>query len=396
MPKYERITFHKEAVQSDGMAEAELITPGHPLLASTIDLILEKHRSLLKQGTVLIDESDSTDKRVLMCLEHAINDMRLDRHGNPLAAGRRMQFVEISSDLHILQAGYAPYHDYRPATEEELEKLKSVLDEEWISSAIEKRAMEYAIEELVPQHVEEVQTQRNSRIEKTKEQVRKRLIKEISHWDHRAEQLRLDEQAGKRNAKVNSVQLRRRVEDLQERLKKREEELERERVLSPQTPVVRGAALVVPMKVLEECAHPESEEAKEPEQVLGGMEKAAVERIAMEAVLEQERSMGNEPTDVAALNRGWDIESRDGESGELRLIEVKGRSAIQTTITVTKNEILKALNNPEHFILAVVRVTSEQSYEGPYYIHKPFTSEPDWHSTSVNYDVHALIEMALE
>src|SRR6056297_1756484 len=31
------------------------------------------------------------------------------------------------------------------------------------------------------------------------------------------------------------------------------------------------------MKVLEECVHPESEEAKEPEQVLGGMEKAAGE-----------------------------------------------------------------------------------------------------------------------
>jgi hypothetical protein len=246
----------------------------------------------------------------------------------------------------------------------------------------------------VPQHVDEVKGQRDSRVEKTKEQVRNRLIKEISHWDHRAEQLRLEEQAGKRNAKVNSQQLRRRVEELQERLEKREEELEKERKLSPQSPVIRGAALIVPQDVLEKTAGGETEEARENEPEFGGIDKATIERIAMDAVMEREKSLGNTPSDVANENRGWDIESRDGASGELRLLEVKGRSASQTTITVTKNEILKALNNPEHFILAVVLVSSDYFHEGPFYIHKPFTSEPDWNSTSVNFDLQALIGLA--
>lgn len=394
LTKYERITFHKDAVQSDSMSEAELITPGHPLLGSTVDLILEKHRSLLKQGAVLIDEADGDETRVLLCLEHAINDMRNDRYNNPLVASRRMQFVEINSEYQIMQSGYAPYHDYRPATDEEMDKIKPILDEAWINSAIEEKAMEYAISELVPQHVDEVQPQRNRRVEKTKEQVRNRLIKEISHWDHRAEELRLEEQAGKRNAKINSQQLRRRVEDLQERLKKREEELERERVLSPQTPVIRGAALIIPAKVIEESSGEEPEEAAESEPEFGGVDKETIERIAMEAVMEKERALGNEPVDVARQNRGWDIESRDRNTGELHLIEVKGRSAAQTTITVTKNEILKALNNPDHFILAVVRVHSATEWKGPFYIKQPFTSEPDWHSTSVNYSLQSLIDMA--
>jgi hypothetical protein len=245
--------------------------------------------------------------------------------------------------------------------------------------------MEYAVKELVPQHIEEVQAQRNSRVEKTKEQVRNRLLKEIAHWDHRAEQLRLDEQAGKRNAKVNSAQLRRRVEELQDRLRKREEELEKELVLSPQTPTIRAAALILSKTYFEHT---------EPDNEIGGIEKDVIESIAMQAVIQKERELGNDPMDVSIKNRGWDIESRDRSTGELRLIEVKGRSAAQSTITVTKNEILKALNNPDHFFLAVVRVNSEDSFDGPYYVQRPFTTEPDWHSTSVNYNLQSLIDMA--
>lgn len=387
LTKYERITFHKDSVYTDGSPEAELITPGHPLLAAAIDIILERNNSFLKQGAVLIDETGSDTPRLLLCLDHIIHDMRTDRHGNPLVAGRRMQFVEIDPEYTIYPSGYAPYHDYRPASEEELSRGFTAIDSDWLGSALEEKAMEYAVNELVPQHLEEVQTQRNSRIEKTKEQVRNRLLKEIAHWDHRAEQLRLDEQAGKRNAKVNSKQLRRRVEELQERLKKREEELEKERVLSPQTPTIRAAAVILPKTFFEQ-------QETEDEEHFFPQDKSVIEAIAMQAVMKREKEAGNEPVDVSVKNLGWDIESRNGSTGELRLIEVKGRSAAQSTITVTKNEILKALNNPDHFILAVVRVNLEDDYDGPYYIHRPFTSEPDWHSTSVNYNLQSLIEMS--
>jgi hypothetical protein len=37
-------------------------------------------------------------------------------------------------------------------------------------------------------------------IAKTEAAVKERLIKEITYWDHRAEQLKLQEQAGKVNA----------------------------------------------------------------------------------------------------------------------------------------------------------------------------------------------------
>jgi SNF2 family DNA or RNA helicase len=398
LPKYERITFHKDAVFSDGLAEAELISPGHPLLGATIDLILEKNNSLLKQGTVLVDETGSDRVRILVCLEHTIHDMRTDSHGSPLVAGKRMQFVEVDRDYKIVHAAYAPYHDYRPSTEDEISLAHNAVDPEWLTDAVEEKAMEYTVSTLVPDHVKEVQSRRDTRVDKTKKQVRNRLLKEIAYWDHRAEELRLDEQAGKRNAKVNSIQLRRRVEELQERLQKREAELDKERVLSPQPPVIRGAALIIPESMLQGYGEEEVSEVpgRDEEQVMGSLSRDTVEETAMQAVMDKERTIGNTPEDVSMKNLGWDIESRNESSGELRLIEVKGRSIQQSTITVTKNEILKALNNPEHFLLAVVLVESENSYAGPYYVHRPFTSEPDWHSTSVNYNLQSLIDMVTD
>ena len=70
---------------------------------------------------------------------------------------------------------------------------------------------------------------------------------EISHWDRRAEDLKLQEQAGRVNARLNSGQARQRADRLQERLHKRLAELEQERQISPRPPVVLGAALIAPL-----------------------------------------------------------------------------------------------------------------------------------------------------
>jgi ABC-type phosphate transport system auxiliary subunit len=58
--------------------------------------------------------------------------------------------------------------------------------------------------------------------------VKDRLTKEISYWDHRAETLKLQEQAGKPNARLNSQEARRRADELQSRLQKRMEQLDLE------------------------------------------------------------------------------------------------------------------------------------------------------------------------
>jgi hypothetical protein len=120
-----------------------------------------------------------------------------------------------------------------------------------------------------------------------------------------------------------------------------------------------------------------------------------VERLAMDAVLAAERALGYTPRDVSAAKCGWDIESRDPAGGRMRLIEVKGRHAAATTVTVTKNEILHALNAPDEFILAVVRVDGDTALPARY-VRRPFRREPDFGATSVNYDLADLLARSSE
>ena len=81
--------------------------------------------------------------------------------------------------------------------------------------------------------------------------VKDRLTKEISYWDHRAQDLKAQEQAGRVNARLNSELAQRRADDLQTRLQRRTEELEQERHLSAQPPIVMGAALIIPQGLLD-------------------------------------------------------------------------------------------------------------------------------------------------
>ena len=195
--RYERVTFEKTLLAVPGKPVAEFISPGHPLLQSVSDVLLERHRDLLKRGAVLVDDRESAPApRALLCLDHAIQDARTDRAGNRRVISRQMQFVEIDAKGRCSPAGYAPYLDYRPATPEELSALESLLHEPWLNQELEAKATSYAIAQLLPRHIMEVRDHRTDLIERPRVAVRERLTKEINYWDHRAQQLRLQEQAG--------------------------------------------------------------------------------------------------------------------------------------------------------------------------------------------------------
>ena len=74
----------------------------------------------------------------------------------------------------------------------------------WITRELEQKAQGHAIAHVVPEHLQEVRTRKVELIDKTEAAVKDRLTKEISYWDHRAEKLKLQEQAGKPNARLNS------------------------------------------------------------------------------------------------------------------------------------------------------------------------------------------------
>ena len=388
---YERITFHKDRIHEAAKPPAALVAPGHPLLDSIVDLILERHRGALREGAVLVDTNDQgTEPRLLFYFEHSITDGRRDAGGNPRVVSRRLQFVEITRDGRLLNAGAAPYLDYSPLTPEQRPLVETLLHEPWLADGVERKATEHAIRQLVPDHLRDVKTRREALVDKTLQQVQARLLAEIRHWDQRANELRVREEAGKTGDKLNSANARKRADDLGERLQKRRSELALERQISARPPTVLGGALVIPAGWF---AQKGGAALHETPPAYGAADKE-VERLAMEAVMACERTQGFEPRDVSKENRGYDVESRypakHAKAGQLRFIEVKGRVAGADTVTVTKNEILTALNKPEDFILALVFVGLDGTAK-PQYLAKPFEQEPEFATASVTFRIKDLI-----
>ena len=253
--RYERIVFQKDLVAPPGVPPAAFVCPGHPLLDAVTDLTLERHRDLLKRGAVLVDDRDEgTAPRVLFSIEHAVQDGSVTPAGNRRVISKRVLYVEVGADEPPRHLHYAPYLDYTPLTEADpaAEAILARSECAWVGHELEQKVQGHAVAHVVPEHLKEVRDALLSRIEKTKVEVKDRLAKEISHWDHRAEQLKLAEESGKTGARLNSDEARRRADTLQRRLHKRLAELDRDAQISPRPPVVLGGLLVVPRGLIQE------------------------------------------------------------------------------------------------------------------------------------------------
>jgi hypothetical protein len=165
-------------------------------------------------------------------------------------------------------------------------------------------------------------------------------------------------------------------------------ELELERQISPLPPVAIGGSLVVPIGLLHKLL-PSSAQPGCATDAVSAEARKMMEMLAMEMVMEAERLLGNEPRDVSGEKCGYDIESKVEANGRLRFIEVKGRVAGALTVTVTRNEILTALNKPDDFILAVGQV--EDGQQRLVYIRQPFQQEPEFAVESINYNLQDLL-----
>lgn len=385
LSRYERVCFEKELIRVPGRPLASFLCPGHPLLEAATDIILEDYRDLLKRGTVLVDESSTDDNiRVLYCIEHSIRDGRVV--GNSYRTiSRRMQFVEIDEQGRTISGGPAPHLDYRPASDEERQKLDRFLSADWLTGELESPVMNHAIRSIVPTHMAEVKQFKEPLIQKTEHAVHERLTKEINYWDHRAFELKQQESAGRPNARLNSEMAARRAEELSARLKNRMSELHAERQIAPLPPVIIGGALVVPGTFLLQTDP--SSTAPAP---TFAADTRTSELIAMNAVIAKETASGFLPRDVSMGRIGYDIESARPDGGPLRFIEVKGRVTGASTVTITKNEILTALNKPDQFILALVDVENGEA-KAIRYLQRPFRSEPDFGATCVVYNISDLL-----
>ena len=384
LPTYERICFDKASKEGPGLVLAELVCPGEPLLDGIVKVLVGQLGHALKQGCVLVDDMDpGREPRLLLYIEDSVLDGTALADGTNRTVSKEFRFVEVNAAGEARNAGYAPYLDYRGPRPSEAAVARAVAGaQQWLAGDIEKRAVDYAICEIVPEHLREVRERRLPQIEKVARAVDARLTVEANYWDGRAWELEEKEKQGKKT-RLSSINARRRADELRDRRQVRLAQLEREKAMRPAPPRVLGGALVVPAGMLSGEAAPDGTAAGRRE----------VELAGMRAVMAIERGLGFEPRDRSADNCGYDIESSvpdalRGGGCALRMIEVKGRAAGSTTVTVSHNEVMCALNRPDAFILALVEVDGDVTRTT--YIRHPFTNPPDYTVASTNYDIARL------
>lgn len=395
LKRYERICFERDAIQlldKPGMPRAVLMHPGHPLMLSMSDIILEQHANLLRQGAILVDPADEgTEPWLLFLLTHEV------KSGDGTVLSKRLQFVKVAPDGSASFAGWAPHLDLVALADSERGLLKDVIEAPWAATNQESRAVSLAAETLVPEHFAEVANRRVEQVDKTLAAVNDRLLKEISFWQDRWIKLSDDLAAGK-GVRLNVDNVRRTITDLEGRLENRKRELQAMRHVVNGTPVVLGGALVIPAGML---ASKRGEGPTDPVVAAFAADAAArarIEKAAMNAVRAAEEARGCRVVDVSADKCGWDLTSYppmlDGKQPEPRHIEVKGRVKGATTVTVTRNEMLYAFNQGDKFRLAIVLVGEGEAVEGPHYIRNAFDREPAWGVASVNFEISALLTRA--
>jgi hypothetical protein len=191
-----------------------------------------------------------------------------------------------------------------------------------------------------------------------------------------------------------------------ERLQKRLAELDLERTITAAAPNVTGAALIVPAGLIYRLQGAQPDEA-----TVLQLRLKFVEMAAMHTVMAGEQSQGYTPKPVYR-SQSYDIESLAPNPEEgVRMIEVKGFTGGSTDITLTRNEMLHALNRRENWLLALVKTPRQGGLSGHAlqrmmdagevdaataavcqlrYVRCWFSQQPNFGSTGENFDIQML------
>lgn len=372
--QYERITFELSRMHPDGLADASLIAPGHPLLHAVIEATIDDLGPTLKQGTVLVDRrtKQAGAPMLMFSVEQRIENTAADAD----TVSHHFDYSLLEQDGTVTVSAAPPYLDYDRPDSTETEAIAEIAGSDWARQNHEKLVRSRAYREGLQPRMDEIKTRLGIETARTRAQVKDRLLAEINHWDrehNRLEALERGGTVGRLRAETALVRAR----QLDERLSHRLEQLDEATNLVAVPAVIRGAALVIPSALLATDAEPEAQTfARHTEEV---------ERRAIEAVLAAERVLGREPVEMPRSNPGYDIQSTD-QSGFVHFIEVKGRIEGSDTFTITTNEITFAQTQGDRHRLALVEVsTIGAAHDRLRYVSAAFTHlEPSATTRSYN------------
>ena len=190
--------------------------------------------------------------------------------------------------------------------------------------------------------LEEVRKDRVAEVERIAAHIEMSLTELISKEDAAIGRWEGEAERGVEGAAGNLKQAEDRHSVLLQRRETRRQEMERQRSLTLQAVDRLTSIIVLP--------HPD----RDRPDIANLRPDPETEATAMRVAMEYEEQQGRVVTDVHEKNLGYDITSLDTQSGELRLIEVKGIGAHTGTVCLTPNEKRVAEDRPDCYWLYVV------------------------------------------
>ncbi|WP_161896306.1 helicase-related protein [Gordonia spumicola] len=345
---YERVTFEPTAVSpasgASSVLRADLLAPGHPLVDSVLDSLLERDGAVLRSGSMLFDPTNpETTARVIVAATSEVVD------GSGSVVSRRFSFVSVDVDGNASDAGPAPQLDLVPLPDG-VDVGALGLD----SARLVEAASAWLTTTSVPEHLARVRDRIVPEVDRVETAVRTRLIDQVNFLHAEAARRREEAASGVRTRRnrVSPDRLERQAHDLEARLSYRLAELADDRALSARPPRIESAFVVIPAGMVGGAVGRHAADS------------TATDERAVTAVLAAEHGLGRAPTEMAHNNPGFDILSvppvgADGSRPKSVFIEVKGRIAGAETCHVSYNQVMHALNTGAEHRLALVSVSPD-------------------------------------
>jgi superfamily II DNA or RNA helicase len=334
--EYKQILFDKEGLKKE--PTSEWVTPGHPLFEAVREDVSAQVTSDLRRGSVFYDLNTERPYR-LDVFTASIKDGRgKNLHRRLFAVQSEMDgTLSVKQPTVFLDLALAPKGTATP-------------DDDFANSLPDRATAEqWLIEQALNPLLGEVATERERETETIARHVELSLNVLIDRQQNRIADLE-GQQAGGDTSPLIAANLKTtydRLEELTNRLERREAELAQERQCTIGDIAFVGSSWVLP--------HPE----RTSPEIAPMVRDEEIERIAVDAVIAHEQAQGREVDSVESQNKGFDLISRlphpeDPKTAmNVRFIEVKGRAGVGE-IGLTTNEFKTAERLKDDYWLYVV------------------------------------------
>jgi hypothetical protein len=320
--RYPRFSTDRDTAEENNL---EWVTPGHPLFEALRRHVFAAAQEPFKKGACFYSLQHESPSRIDFYRARVVDGLGRIIH-------ERMFAVELDGNGGCELREPAVLGNFIPVE----------LPAELPPVAMLPEAASWLHEHSLKGFLEEVRAERLAEVQRIADHVELSLTELLQRADEEIGRAAAEIERSVTGAEGRLSQAETRHSELLARRDRRRQELEQERSLTLQGVERVASVLVLP--------HPERE-APEVRRLRPNPE---TEATAMETVMAYERTQGRQVYDVHEKNLGYDLTSLDLNSGELRLIEVKGIGGSQGSILLTPNERRVAEDRRDCYWLYIV------------------------------------------